>query len=72
MFVTAALADEADVRIARWMTDRGPAAALHLGTDIQLVATGADPAALRALAAALTELAEWREQVIATGRGVAA
>ncbi len=65
-FITVALdAAEADVHVDCWETPQGPAAKVALGTDVQLVATSSDPAALRAMAQALLDLAEWRERILA-------
>jgi hypothetical protein len=65
-FVTLDLSgDTADVRPAYWENQYGPAAAIRLGNTAQLVGTSSDPAVLRALAAALVEMADWREAVLA-------
>lgn len=72
-FVTVGLdGSEADVQVERWENDRGPGAMVKLGRDVQLVASHADPATLRALAVALVDLAEWREDILAAGERVAA
>lgn len=66
-FVTVALDGQpAEVRVDCWDGRRGPEAAVYLGGDVQLVATNANPATLRAAAQALLDLAEWRENAPTT------
>lgn len=72
-FVTVGLdGSEADVRVDYFETGRGPGAMVKLGRDVQLVATHADPATLRALSVALADLAVWREGILAAREQVAA
>lgn len=64
-FVTVALDGRTDdVRVDSWEAPQGPAAAIRLGMDVQLVATNASPELLRHLASALSDLAAWREGVL--------
>lgn len=71
-FVTVALdAAPDEVRVDSWETPHGPQAAVYLGRDVQLVATSAAPATLRAAAQALLDLADWRDDHLAAPKAVA-